>query len=69
MGIYSQNSIGNFEYMNNMRRRSSLDFLGTDDFAKYDVSKLDLGRDSVIDPTDIAAILRKKNKEKKVLYR
>lgn len=69
MGLYSQNSVENIHYKNNIRRRSSLDFLGVDDLVKYDISKLDLGRDSVIDPTDIAAILNKKQKEKRPLYR
>lgn len=67
MGLYTQNSVVSDN--NNIRRRTSIDFLGVDEFVKNGGPKIDIGRDSVIDPTDIAAILRKKEKEKRYCYR
>lgn len=71
MGLYVQNAGSNIDtnHADNIRRRSSFDLLGVDEYAKDKDSKIDLGRDSVIDPADIAAIFSKKQKENSTTYR
>lgn len=70
MGIYTRNTIN--ERSNSIDiHRASIDF-GEDYMRNVHIGNgihVDLGRDSVIDPTDIATILRKKQKENKPVYR
>jgi len=59
MGLYTRNTVLGERSGSIDHGRGSVDY-------RYSV---DLGRDSVIDPTDIQAILLKKQKEAKPLYR
>lgn len=78
MGVYSRNVLG--ERSNSIdhhresvdHHRGSIDYISEDFTRKVHVGNgkhIDIGRDSVVDPNDIATILRKKAKESKPLYR
>jgi len=74
MGIYSQsNNLSRQSSAVDLKRQFSADRRRSSDGFGDGFSDLgrglDLGRDSVIDPTDITAILHRRQKQKSCLYR
>lgn len=72
MGLYTRNNYLSERSSSIDHSRGSVDYSSEDFTRNVHVGNglhVDLGRDSVIDPTDIQAILRKKQKETRILYR